>query len=60
MDSNPNSDHLSHVACDPDLNPDSGPGARVNAALDRYVPSNFKGRVSSKIHLLFFVLKMIP
>ena len=54
MDSNPNSDHLSHVACDPDLNPDSGPGARVNAALDRYVPSNFKGRVSSKIHLLFF------
>ena len=29
--------HLSHVDCDPDLNPDSGPayGARVNAAYDR-------------------------
>ena len=34
MDSNPDSDHLSHVDCDPDSNPDSGPGARVNAALD--------------------------
>ena len=33
MDSNPDSDHLSHVDCDPDSNPDSGPGARVNAAL---------------------------
>ena len=22
--------HLSHVDCDPDLNPDSGPGARVS------------------------------
>ena len=22
-------DHLSHVDCDPDSNPDSGPGARV-------------------------------
>ena len=32
LDSNPDSDHLSHVDCDPDLNPDSGPGARVNAA----------------------------
>ena len=32
MDSNPDSDHLSHVGCDPDSNPDSGPGARVNAA----------------------------
>ena len=32
MDSNPDSDHLSHVDCDPDSNPDSGPGARVNAA----------------------------
>ena len=30
VDSNPNSDHLSHVDCDPDLNPDSGPGARVS------------------------------
>ena len=30
MDSNPNSDHLSHVDCDPDSNPDSGPGARVS------------------------------
>ena len=28
MDSNPDSDHLSHVDCDPDWNPDSGPGAR--------------------------------
>ena len=34
MDSNPDSDHLSHVDCDPDSNPDSGPGARVNAAYD--------------------------
>ena len=34
MDSNPDSDHLFHVDCDPDSNPDSGPGARVNAALD--------------------------
>ena len=33
MDSNPDSDHLSHVDCDPDSNPDSGPGARVNAAI---------------------------
>ena len=24
MDSNPDSDHLSHVDCDPDSNPDSG------------------------------------
>ena len=34
-DSNPDSDHLSHmhVDCDPDSNPDLGPGARVNAAL---------------------------
>ena len=32
MDSNPDSDHLSHVDCDPDSDPDSGPGARVNAA----------------------------
>ena len=32
LDSNPDSDHLSHVDCDPDSNPDSGPGARVNAA----------------------------
>ena len=32
MDSNPDSDHLSHVDCDPDSNP--GPGARVNAAFD--------------------------
>ena len=33
LDSNPDSDHLSHVDCDPDSNPDSGPSARVNAAL---------------------------
>ena len=32
LDSNPDSDHLSHMDCDADLNPDSGPGARVNAA----------------------------
>ena len=31
LDSNPDSDNLSHVDCDPDSNPDSGPGARVNA-----------------------------
>ena len=35
MDSNSDSDHLSHVDCDPDSNPDSGPGARVNAANER-------------------------
>ena len=34
LDSNPDSDHLSHVDCDPDSKPDSGPGARVNAAID--------------------------
>ena len=34
MDSNPDSDHLSHVDCYPDSNPDSGPGARVNGAYD--------------------------
>ena len=33
LDSNPDSDHLSHVDCDPDSNPDSGPGARANTAL---------------------------
>ena len=32
LDSNPDSDHLSHVDCDPGSNPDSGPGARVNTA----------------------------
>ena len=37
MDSNPDSDHLSHVDCDPDSNPDLGPGARVNAAIDSKV-----------------------
>ena len=34
LDSNPDSDHLSHVDCDPDSNPDSGPGAHVNATID--------------------------
>ena len=34
VDSYPDSDHLSHVDCDPDSNPDSGPGARVNAAME--------------------------
>ena len=42
MDSYPDSDHLSHVDCDPDSNPDSGPGARVNAA---YVCNNPHGPV---------------
>ena len=37
MDSNPDPDHLSHVGCDPDSNPDLGPGARVNAAFGVYV-----------------------
>ena len=32
LDLNPDSDHLSHMDCDPDLNPDLGPGARVNTA----------------------------
>ena len=31
LDSNPDSDHLSHVGCDPDSNPE--PGARVNAPI---------------------------
>ena len=39
MDSNPDSDHLSHVDCDPDSNPDSGPGARVNAAYEVLKPA---------------------
>ena len=30
LDSNPDSDHLSHMDCDPDLNLDLGPGAHVN------------------------------
>ena len=36
LDSNPDSDHLSHVDCNPDSNPDSGPSwyTRVNAAYD--------------------------
>ena len=38
MDSNPDSDHLSHVDCDPDSNPDSGPGARVNTASENLGP----------------------
>ena len=33
MDSNLDSDHPSHVDCDPDSNPDSGPSAHVNAAI---------------------------
>ena len=37
MDSNPDSDHLSHIMdCDPDSNPDSGPGDRVNAASEAH------------------------
>ena len=36
MDLNPDSDHLSHVDCDPDSNPDSGPGARVNVPEETY------------------------
>ena len=34
LDSNPDSDHLSHVDCDLDSNPDSGPGACVNTPYD--------------------------
>ena len=34
LDLNPDSDHLSHVDCDPDSNPDSGPGARFNAVIE--------------------------
>ena len=29
-------DHLSHMDCDPDSNPDSGPGARVNMSIDNF------------------------
>ena len=36
LDSNPDSDHPSHVDCDPDSNPDSGPGACVNAAISKW------------------------
>ena len=39
MDSNPDSDHLSRVDCDPDSNPVSGPGARVNAAYEVLKPA---------------------
>ena len=34
---NPDSDHLSHVDCVLDSNPDSGPGARVNVPYNYYV-----------------------
>ena len=33
MEANPDSGHLSHVDCDPDLNLDSGPGACVNVPI---------------------------
>ena len=33
LDSNPDSDNISHVDCDPDSNPDSGPGASVNVPI---------------------------
>ena len=33
LDSNPDSDHLSHVDYDPGSNPYLGPGARVSASL---------------------------
>ena len=33
LDSIPDPDHLFHMDCDPDSNPDSGPGARVNAPM---------------------------
>ena len=34
---NPDPDHLYHVDCDPDSNPDFGPGARVNAPIEYFV-----------------------
>ena len=37
LDSNPDSDRLSHMDYDPDSNPDSGPGARVNVAIHTYI-----------------------
>ena len=48
MDSNPDSDHLSHVDCDPDSNPDLGPGARVNAATDS--TSSFIMTLRKQVH----------
>ena len=49
VDSNPDSDHLTHVDCDPDLNPDSGPGARVNAALANH-NDNLRRRKCVSVH----------
>ena len=40
LDSNPDSDHLSHMwIVDPDSNPDSGPGARVNVPIVYQTPT---------------------
>ena len=41
LDSNPDSDHPSHIDCDPDSNLDSGPGSRVNVAYG--MSCKFKG-----------------
>ena len=43
--------YLSHVDCDPDLNPDSGPVACVNAALER------KAWVQSQLSLLILAIQ---
>ena len=53
LDSNPDSDHLSHVDCDPDSNPDLGPGARVNAALDLKQQMS-SSPDSTQIHLEYY------
>ena len=37
VDSNPDSDRLTHVDCGPDSNPGSGPGAHVNRFIHAYV-----------------------
>ena len=38
LDSNPDSDHLSHVDCDPDSNPDSGTWCSSKRALNKTTP----------------------
>ena len=46
--SNPDSDHLSHVDCDPDSNRDSGPGARVNAVIDTCICTILPRQIRTK------------
>ena len=60
---NPDSDHLSHVDCVLDSNPDSGPGARVNVpyiimlniTLFRNWNSSCIGKVHLHVHYALYV-----